>query len=336
LAFDELVADVCTLLPGYLPVVKQCASQVYCTLLSFATPELRLRQVYDQTSNAPFFVTFSSSISGINSLAYSIDGNIVASGFLDGSISMWDSEADSQTILPLVAWQAHSKMVLAIAFSPNGTNIVSASSDGTLKIWDVQTRSLQMSLELPSERTTVKRTDSRASLAFSAKGTLLAFTSLYSRKIWSTKTWKEKRFDGPGYNVINGGHCIALSPDTSCFAVADTHGIYVFDLDGLHYIVRDRKSHRHLVFSDDGTMIRSTQGTYDVVTSERVESHRHRSRFSEDLYVDKGWLIDKDGQKRCWVPELPREGDFYAALGNKIVFAGNGRLTFLKLGTLPP
>jgi hypothetical protein len=163
----------------------------------------------------------------------------------------------------------------------------------------------------------------------------LAFTSPYSRKIWSTKTWKEKRFDGPGYNVINGGHWITLSPDASCFAVADNHGIYVFDLDGLHHIVRDRKCHRHLVFSADGTMIRSTHGTYDVVTNEQVESYRHRSRFSEDLYVDNGWLIDKDGHRRCWIPETHREGDFYAAHRNKIVFAGNGQLTFLKLGTTP-
>ena len=335
LAFDELIANVCALLPTYFPVIEQCAAQVYCTLLSFATPDMRLRQVYDRTFNLPFFVSFSSSLPGVNSLAYSADGKHVASGLLDGFISMWDPDADSATILPIITWQAHSKAVLAIAFSPDGTTIVSASSDGTLKVWDTETKSLEISLDLPSERTTMKRTESRASLTFSATGTLVAFTSPYSRKIWSTKTWKEERFDGPGYNVTNGGHWIALSPDTSCFAVADGYGIYVFDLDGLHYIVRNRKSHRHLLFSTDGTLIRSTHGTYDVVTNEQVESRHHRSQFSEDLYVDQGWLIDKDGHKRCWIPEAHREGDFYAAHRNKIVFAGNDQLTFLKLGTMP-
>lgn len=289
-------------------------------------PDRRLRSTY-LASSYPTVSMSSEIFPGVNCICYSPDGSKVISGLMDGTVNFWEPT----TAVITETWKAHSKAVLALAYSPNGETLASTSSEGTLKIWDAQTRQLQSTIDLPAERTNTRRPDFRASLAFSADNDLLAFTSPNSRHIWDTKKWKEKRFTGQGGGVVCGGNWVALSPDRTCFAVADNHGIYVVDLNGLRYIVRDQLIHSHLVFSEDSTLIRSTQGTYSIAMADPVDTRVYRERFPKDLYLHGAWLINLDGKRCCWVPEIHRKGDFYATCKNKIVFGGNDRLTFVEV-----
>lgn len=266
-------------------------------------------------------------------MAYSPNGITVVIALMNGLVSFWDSE----TGLEHKSWQAHTKPLLAIAFSQAGQLFASASSDGVVKVWDMGSTDLQKLLSaVPDDgKASAQHAISEVSITFSPDGTFLAVLSPFWRKIWNTNTWEEtRRFDGPGYNIIRDGNCIALSPDNTRCAIADSKRIFITDRDGplLHYYIRADGVHRHLVFSDDGNLIRSTRGTFDVINMRRVRwPHTTRKQFPTNLYLDDGWVIDDCGRRCCCVPEAFRQGDCYAAHGNKIVFAGNGRLMFLKL-----
>jgi WD40 repeat protein len=73
---------------------------------------------------------------GVNSVAYSPNGQRIISGSDDSTIRIWDAETGTAIGEPL--W-ATLPSVLSIAYSPNGRRIISGSSDKTIRIWDAET-----------------------------------------------------------------------------------------------------------------------------------------------------------------------------------------------------
>jgi WD40 repeat protein/serine/threonine protein kinase len=70
----------------------------------------------------------------ISSLAFSPDGQTLASSSLDYSIRLWNFA----TRQPIGALQSHAGEVLALAFAPDGKTIASGGSDGAVKLWPTQ------------------------------------------------------------------------------------------------------------------------------------------------------------------------------------------------------
>ncbi len=79
----------------------------------------------------------------VNSVAFSPDGNTIASGSRDNTIKLWDVASGTlKATLEEHVWWFNS-----VAFSPDGNTIVSGSSDNTIKLWDVATGTLKATLE---------------------------------------------------------------------------------------------------------------------------------------------------------------------------------------------
>ena len=69
----------------------------------------------------------------IRSIAFSPNGNTLASGNTDGTIHLWDimTGANQQT------FTGYTRLVRSIAFSPDGNTLASGNSDGTVLLWDL-------------------------------------------------------------------------------------------------------------------------------------------------------------------------------------------------------
>ena len=70
----------------------------------------------------------------VESVAFSQDGALLASGSRDGTIKLWNATTRQNTD----TFDGHTDVVSAVAFAPDGTLLASGSSvDGTVKLWNV-------------------------------------------------------------------------------------------------------------------------------------------------------------------------------------------------------
>ncbi|THC87732.1 hypothetical protein EYZ11_012821 [Aspergillus tanneri] len=111
------------------------------------------------------------------SVAFSLDGGLLASGSSDNTVRLWDPITGTlqQTL------EGHSDWVRSVTFSPDGRLMASASSDNTIRLWDTATGSLQQTLE--------GHLGSVWSVAFSPDGQILASGSYdQTMRIWDLAT----------------------------------------------------------------------------------------------------------------------------------------------------
>ena len=76
--------------------------------------------------------TLSGHTSDINSVSFSPDGKLLASGSDDETIRLWDVST-GQTLHTL---DEHESYVNSVSFSPDGKLLASGSEDGTVLLWD--------------------------------------------------------------------------------------------------------------------------------------------------------------------------------------------------------
>jgi WD40 repeat protein len=145
---------------------------------------------------------FAETFGGIVGIAFSPDGEYLATSDTKGDIQIWDA----RTLTKHANCQGHQHWTWAIKFSPDGQHLVSGSDDGTVKLWDVATGECL--------RTYIGHTFSVNTVAFSHDGKIIASAPQDSTiRLWRT-------FPGslnPEIQIL-GGHngrvwSIAFSPD---------------------------------------------------------------------------------------------------------------------------
>ncbi|MDE3258590.1 MAG: hypothetical protein OYM47_12205 [Gemmatimonadota bacterium] len=71
----------------------------------------------------------------VNSVVFSPNGAILATGSWDGMITLWNLETNTQ----IADLRGHTDGVNSVVFSPNGVNLASGSWDRTIRVWDLTT-----------------------------------------------------------------------------------------------------------------------------------------------------------------------------------------------------
>lgn len=128
---------------------------------------------------------------GIDSVAFSPDGYLLATGCRDHMVRLWDMRSlqfgtnTTETVQPIVTLEHHTDWVQAIAFHPAGHLLASASEDSTICLWNIEAITQQIALSdalsgqvVPEVRlipTILQRHATKVvCLAFSPDGSLLA------------------------------------------------------------------------------------------------------------------------------------------------------------------
>jgi len=150
--------------------------------------------------------TFPTGSAGINDLAFSPDGDTLATVADDDTVRLWSLA----TGVPADIFPADGATQLA--FSPDGGTLVTSAFDSTVKLWHAADGSQGRSF--PSYKV--------LSLAFSPDGAAVAAGGFDGAQVWNVATGRQIGHFSPGQ--FNWYTAVAFSPDGTVLATADDIG----------------------------------------------------------------------------------------------------------------
>ncbi|MBI4850825.1 MAG: AAA-like domain-containing protein [Acidobacteria bacterium] len=180
-------------------------------------------KLWDLASNQ-LLNTFTGHSNKIESLAFSLNGNLLASTSIDKTVKLWDLTTNQQ----LVTFN-YNKEVKLVTFSPDEKLLAISSSDNTIKLWNLITRKELITFNGHSA--------SVLAIEFSPDGKFLATGSADNTvKLWDVEAKKEKReLKGCNYLV----RALAFSPNNkSLLAAGDGDIMNLWDVETGQEIAR--------------------------------------------------------------------------------------------------
>ncbi|UGQ09077.1 PQQ-binding-like beta-propeller repeat protein [Yinghuangia sp. ASG 101] len=213
LAFSRQLAAESLVIKATQPVTaRRLAAAAWFTAHTDQARDVMTQLLDEQQRNGILPV----SPGGVKGVAFSPDGNLLATAGEDGTLRLWNPNTRQPASAPLTA--ATGGSVNGVAFSPNGSLLATAGEDGTLRLWNPNTR------QPTSHQILAAPVGSVEGVAFSPDGNLLATTNNDGTvKLWNPHTGQPATAPlpaTPGSSV----NAIAFSPDGNLLATAGGDG----------------------------------------------------------------------------------------------------------------
>jgi WD40 repeat protein len=256
-------------LPQILPLIITIALFLPVTSWAQATAEPALQ--IDGNATGLF----------VQSVAFSPDGKMIASGSHDGKVRLWDIGSGRL----IHSFAEHGYIVYSVAFNPDGKTLASASGDRTIKLWNVGARKFIRSFDLGNDGR-----DGFCAVAFSPDGKTLASASWKGLSslltLWNVNTGRPIR-SFEDRNEWCGS--VAFSPDGKMIA-SSTSGKIIKLREArtgnlIHSFAGHQNTVRSVAFSPDGKTLASGGKDDEVILWDVGAGNFIRSFDAKSIYA---------------------------------------------------
>ncbi len=209
-----------------------------------ATADSNLIRIWDADSGN-LIRTLSGHSADVTALAFSPEGQRLATGSQDATARIWDLTSGAE----LHVMTDHTEAIEELAFSPDGDWLATASDDRSLKIWDVATGELLRDL--------TGFTIEIYSVAFSPDGTRMSATTDAGIQIWDATRIELQEL----LTIEDPGGALMFSPDGTKIAAGSGSAAKLWDVrTGQELLTLTGHSNwvMDVVFSPDGKRLATT------------------------------------------------------------------------------
>jgi WD40 repeat protein/DNA-binding CsgD family transcriptional regulator len=261
-------------------------------------------QLAQERATEPIYKVLRGHLSRVWSVAFSPDGQTLASGSDDRTLKLWQLQTGFCCRTLSETAQEHADWIRAVAFSPDGQTLASGTDDTTISLWHVVTGELLQRLQGHEQSSWV------LSVAFSPDGSILASgSSDRTIRLWQVLT-------GDCLTILRGHgdavFSVAFSPDGKTLASASRDQlIKLWDVQSGHCITT-LQGHtswvRSVAFSPDGRWLASgshdqTVKLWQLETGDCRTLLGHSERVRSIAFSPDGrWLASgsSDASIRLW------------------------------------
>ncbi|CAI7602264.1 unnamed protein product [Penicillium viridicatum] len=324
-----------------ISIIDRAPLQVYCAGLIFAPQTAMIRAQFKQ--EIPTWIyqlpqveerwgadlqTLEGHSGSVYSVAFSPNGQLLASGSGDTTVRLWDTVTGAIT----QKLKGHSFSVRSVAFSPNGRLLACISDGNTVRLWDPTTGALTQTLNGSGHTI--------CCLAFSPNGQLLASGSIdRTVRIWDLAT-------GAPTQILKGHSgsvwSVAFSPNGRLLASGSKDGIVrIWDL-ATSTLTQTLEGHsswvRSVAFSPNGQLLASgssdeTVRLWDPAMGTLTQLLKgHSDAVSSVAFSPNGQLLASgsgDKTVRFWDPAagaLTQTLEGHSGSVWSVAFSPNGQL----------